>query len=527
MKLLSAILFCLCCTGIAKADMITLNPTDQNGINQALQNGGTVYLNAGVYEITGTVNIHSDTVLTGSSDAIIKVSPSSSQWFTGQTGIISCSESIKNVEISGFRIDGNCENLPASYASTPGHSHDAGRLIILGGYSNDLGSNISIHDMKLYDAFSDGAYIKYSKNVNCYNNEVSNCQHEGFYYSVVLDSTIHDNKVAAITSDGIRYDNCVNCKCYDNVLFSYSGSNNNGAYENGDNGLQIGDSGVSKGYDARNKPTTTTNIEVYGNTFAANGLQAILLDSVALESSANVFIHDNKFIGKAELETSGISFEISDSNPSTIERSEKVFTSIFDILNVNFQDSGITNQDDSKIVYSVQKNNVGNIAGGVKIVGFRNEVIIDNNTYMQDNNSTIVKSEAIMNPTLDFWNQGVDKIEKNVSIRIENGTAAAILTVKMRYYTESMFKGKLKKSYYTSTATFNDTAKAPDVYPAPQNISGVINVYPTYFEVFVPSNSLVKIRYGYDSNYTDHSFISNSRFEQKQMRETVKFFNIS
>jgi hypothetical protein len=44
MKLLSAILFLVYVTGIAKAQTITLNPCDQNGINQALEAGGTVYL---------------------------------------------------------------------------------------------------------------------------------------------------------------------------------------------------------------------------------------------------------------------------------------------------------------------------------------------------------------------------------------------------------------------------------------------------------------------------------------------------
>jgi len=335
MKLLSAILFCICCTGIAKAQTITLNPTDQNGINQALQNGGEIYLNAGVYEITGAINIHSNTVLTGSPDAIIEVSPSSSQWFTGQTGIISCSESLKNVEICGFQIDGNLGALPASFANTPGHDKDCERCILLGGYSNDYADNISIHDMKLYDSFSDGIYLRYTTGAHCYNNIISNCQHEGIFLSVALQSEMYNNQIAGITSDCARLDNCVNCKVDNNIFFSYDGTNNNGAYEHGENGLQVGDAGVSHGYDARNKPTTTTNIEVYGNTFADNGLQAILLDSAALADSANVFVHDNKFIGKDELETSGITFEISNSNPSTIGRSEQIFSSIFDILNLN------------------------------------------------------------------------------------------------------------------------------------------------------------------------------------------------
>jgi hypothetical protein len=196
--------------------------------------------------------------------------------------------------------------------------------------------NIKVHDMKLYDSFGDGCHIIYCKNAQVNNNFISNTQHEGIFWSSVLNSQIYNNQIAGITSDCARLDNCIDCVVKNNILFSYSGGNNNGEWEHGENGLQVGDGGVSHGYDARNSPTTTTNIEVFDNTFAANGLKAILLGAAALASSANVFIHDNKFIGKAELETHGISFEISNSNPSTIERSGKVFSSIFDILKQDF-----------------------------------------------------------------------------------------------------------------------------------------------------------------------------------------------
>jgi hypothetical protein len=310
---------------------------NQVQINQAISQADTVYLNSGVYMVDGTISIKSNFMLTGDPNAIIRVSGSSNQWFQGSTGIISCKESLKNVEICGFQIDGNVGALPPEFHhSRPDTSHDCEKLMILGGYSNDYAENILIHDMKLYNAFSDGVYLRFAKNSACYNNFISNCQHEGIFWTSVLNSEMYNNQIAGITSDCARLDNCVNCKVYDNILFSYSGDHNNGEWEHGENGLQVGDGGVSHGYDARNSPTTTTNIEVFDNTFAANGLQAILLGSAALESSANVFIHGNKFIGKAELETNGISFDVSNSNPSTIERSEKVFSSIFDILNQDF-----------------------------------------------------------------------------------------------------------------------------------------------------------------------------------------------
>jgi Pectate lyase superfamily protein len=131
---------------------------DEQQINERLKAGGTVYLSAGVYEIEGPIIIRSDTKLTGDPEAVIRVSSSSSQWFTGSTGIISCKESLKSVEVCGFQIDGNIGALPASYANTPRHNKDCERCILFGGDSGKYAENIKIHDMKLYNSFSDGIY---------------------------------------------------------------------------------------------------------------------------------------------------------------------------------------------------------------------------------------------------------------------------------------------------------------------------------------------------------------------------------
>src|SRR5665647_3576691 len=168
-------IFFVCCVGVAGALELTVNPTgannDQTVINQALEDvknagGGKVYLNSGVYKVDNTVIIWSNTVLTGAPDAVIMVAPTSSQWYTGSTGIISCKESVKNVEIRGFQIDGNLGAFPPGFANTPGHDKDCMRCIILHGDSGNYADNIRIHDMKLYDSFSDGMYIYYARNVS-------------------------------------------------------------------------------------------------------------------------------------------------------------------------------------------------------------------------------------------------------------------------------------------------------------------------------------------------------------------------
>lgn len=332
-------LFFISVPGVAEALELTVSPTgsnnDQTVINNALESvknagGGKVYLNSGTYKVDNTVIIWSNTLLEGSPDAIITVSPTSSQWFTGSTGIISCKEPVKNVEIRGFQVNGNLAAFPPGYANTAGHDKDCMRCIILHGNSGDYSDNIRIHDMKLYDSFSDGIYIYYARNVVVYNNFISNCQHEGVFFSVVIGGELYNNQIAGITSDCARLDNSIECRIYDNIFFSYDGTNLNGAYPHGENGIQIGNAGSSHGYDASNKPTVTTDIEVFNNTFVNNGLQAILLGS---GSNNNVFVHDNKFIGVAELEQLGIS--VKGISP-TVQQSEKVFSSIFDILKMDY-----------------------------------------------------------------------------------------------------------------------------------------------------------------------------------------------
>jgi polygalacturonase len=268
MKLLSTILFLVCCTGIAKADTV-LNPTDQNGINQALEVGGTIYLNPGVYEVTGTINIHSNTILTGSPDAIIRVSSSSSQYFTGSTGIITCTDP-QNIEVSNIQIDGNLENLSHSYNSNDQDPHDCERAIFIIGPSTERGNNITISNLKIFDTFSDGVHVRYCDNVQVSNLEESDCQHEGIYFCEDFDGAISGCHIAGITSDCLRVENCKNVLVHDNLLYSYSGSNNNGAYEHGEAGLQVGNQGRSFGTGSP-KPDSIQDIEIYNNTFANDG----------------------------------------------------------------------------------------------------------------------------------------------------------------------------------------------------------------------------------------------------------------
>lgn len=324
--------FFILSTVIAEAGEQTLSPdnghSNQNQINAALERGN-VYLQAGVYEIDNTIVMPSNRVLSGDSNAIIRVSSTSSQWFTGSTGVISCSGIANNIEISGFQMDGNIGNLPKSYANSRSDTdHDCQKLIILRGASNQFAQNIRIHHLKLYNSFSDGIFVIFGDNVQCYDNFISNTQHEGIYFSCLKNSVMYRNKIAGICSDAARLDNCVNCKVYDNLFFSYNGESY-GQYKGGQAGLQVANSASSHGYDASKKPQMTDRVEITNNTFADPGRQAIWLHNY----DGSVFVHDNEFIDSAGLETQGIPVgDISVDNPPSVEDTEAVFNSIFDFL---------------------------------------------------------------------------------------------------------------------------------------------------------------------------------------------------
>lgn len=512
-------------TGMASAagDYV-ISPTgahnDQEVINAAIKavsesGGGTVYLKAGVYLVNGPVIIKSNIKLTGDPDAIIRVSPTSSQWFTGQNGVISNpEESLRNVEICGFQIDGNIKNLPREYDSTQGHKRDCEKLILIGGWSNNFAKNIQIHHMRLYNAFSDGIYLRFTTGAAAYSNIISNCQHEGIYFSCVVNGIIRDNNIAGITSDCARLDNCVDCKVHDNLFFSYNGDTR-GAWAGGENGLQIGDSGVSHGYDGRNKPLTTTNIEVFNNTFADPGLRAIWL-----HEGKNVFIHDNKFIDAAVLETMGIPVgDISLDNMPSLEISEDVFDSLLDILNFKFYDTGHTNQTAENIYVNIEERDHGLIRAGVAIAGFSDVVYVDDVPYIPDNNSVIVKSVAIPSPAFSFGIAG--KVEQETKAEIKEGKAYATLTVKMNYVTQSRnAKGKYVTKIRTVKEDFEaEPVPAPAVLPRPTQAAFRIDQYTggvknyTTVAPAISSEGLQRIEYEYDGKVVKHVFAAGEQIK--------------
>jgi hypothetical protein len=140
--------------------------------------------------------------------------------------------------------------------------------------------------------------------------------------------------MAVITSDGGRFDNCFNGESEGNLVWKYDGSNNNKAFKGGANGFQVGDGGQSMGYDGRTNIIHTENIEIHNNTIVDPGRKSIVVDAAGQAPSDNVYIHDNIFVDTNEVKKMGIpvSDDISFDNPPSVEESDRVFSSIFDIL---------------------------------------------------------------------------------------------------------------------------------------------------------------------------------------------------
>ena len=494
---------------------------DEQLINQMLEQGGEVHLESRDYNIEGPINIpHKNTVLSGEPGTRVIVSSEiSTPWFSPTVGVVNILDPY-NVTIKNFEIDGNCHNLPREWANSgPQFDHDQEQLIKIIGNSDNFGTNIKISNMVLLNSFGDGIQARFIDGIICNDNFISNCQHDGIFFTSIVNGEIFNNKIAGLTSDCVRCDNCINNRVYKNVLFSYRGDNSNGAYQGGQNGVQVANAGSSHGYDASNKPTTTANVEVFDNVFANDMLNAVWVHSV---DQNQVYLHDNRYIQGDELETMGVPVEVDTNgdsnvsfvNPPTKEMSEKIFSSIFDVLNLTFSDSGKTNQTDSQINYSVIKTPKGRISGGIKIIGFKDMVVINGTQYIPDTNSTLVKYAAVKSPDFNFTMNNT-KITKTVDVKIENGTAYAKLDVKMEWTTTKKNKktGAITKTKHSTTATFNDSCPSPNVLERPKELKGIVYQYPTFFRVNVPvpAEGIVNMQFNYDGNSSQHNYLAGTR----------------
>lgn len=295
----------------SNSDYVCDGTDDQIQINLALawaasNPGSTIYLRGPyTYHVTNQVFIGPYTELIGDSTAVIMVPdnacgssisncvfPNGKPVITQKAGTIP-----KSIKIHGFQINGNCQNQSTKLGTAHGKVSSAGsgveRLIGLHGSSSSLASDIKIYNMKGFDSFGEFAHIYYTQNVQIYNNNLSNHQHDAIFLIEVTgdENKVYGNTIAGITDGCLRLDDCKNFEIYKNGFSSYTGDHNNGAAERGENGIQIANES--------NKTTLTNNIHVYDNTFA-NGLCGIWINDQLKKAGANsqtVLIEHNDFTG--------------------------------------------------------------------------------------------------------------------------------------------------------------------------------------------------------------------------------------
>jgi hypothetical protein len=254
---------------------------DQIEINQALKfvmdnpEYTTVYLKGPfTYTITKTVYIGNNTILTGDSDAVVKLVDDAG-WtndpmipIIGERG----DSKIENVTIGGFEIDGN----------HGGNSEDPRGE----GYYNMIyfhdAKKITVKNMYMHDGHGDGLRIHYGENIKFYNNTIYKLGHDGFYALETKNVAAWNNTITCRTNSGLRVANSNLVKFHDNKINSY--------YDGGAGGPGI----------IIEKTTGTVNdVEIYNNTIHNTFGPGLWLigygSSYSREEAQNVHIHHNIF----------------------------------------------------------------------------------------------------------------------------------------------------------------------------------------------------------------------------------------
>ena len=256
---------------------------DHVEINKALtdtynKGGGTVYLRGpNTYWIDATLEIGSNTILTGDSSACIKLVPNAG-WSVDVPLIRNKSGAQKGITIKGFEIDGNSEKQSVSRGK---------------GYYNlmyfENCKDITVTDMRLEWGTGDGLKVKNkpysyssSANIKFTGNSVYKLGHDALYVLGMNGVTVANNDVFTRTNSAFRLSSSGNAKIYNNVVHSEIGT---GGTSTGP-GIEID---KSSGYKSE-------NIEIYKNTFHTLNGAAIWIDGEDRDNvirGKNVYIHDN------------------------------------------------------------------------------------------------------------------------------------------------------------------------------------------------------------------------------------------
>jgi parallel beta-helix repeat protein len=240
---------------------------DQNSINQKLQEGGTVHLPAGIYILTDSIVLQSNTILEGELGTIITI-PNHAGWEAWKP-LISGTR-VQNVTIRNLEINANSDGN----SETP---HGEGFYNCI--YMVDS-ENVRVYNCTFHDSLGDGLRTKTSKNIKFYNNLVFRLGHEGFFGIESQDIECFNNRITTRINSALRIWNSANVKFHDNIIDAQLDG------IGGNPGIEIED---SRGF--------IKSVEIYNNVLIRTwgpGIWLIAYDAGLLRNQ-EVLIHHNLF----------------------------------------------------------------------------------------------------------------------------------------------------------------------------------------------------------------------------------------
>ncbi|MFZ2499556.1 right-handed parallel beta-helix repeat-containing protein [Methanosarcina sp.] len=208
---------------------------------------------------------------------------------------------------------------------------------------------------------------------------------------------------------------------------------------------------------------------------------------------------------------------LSDQEIEDADRAANEFDIIYKLLNLEYTDTAKTEYTSEDFDYKVIETERGKIAVKFKILGWNNLFTLNNQSYISSPDDIIVQSEVIKNPSLQDWFGGISKINKTVSVKIENGTATATMNVSVKWYNyerDSKTGAKQKGKIHISNYTFTDSCPAPLIWQESEEVKGIIYQYPDHFTLSVPNQGRFQyITYKFEENVSKHIFLVGVRNE--------------
>jgi len=265
---------------------------DHIEINNALADingmgGGAVYLKGpNTYWIGSTLVMGANTMLTGDSDACVKLVPNADTTTWGiDVPMIRNIYGADNLTVTGFEIDANSESQSVSKGQ---------------GYHNmiyfNAASNVEVSHMRMEWGCGDGLKIQNSNNIKFIYNDVYKLGHEAFYsIQGCSDGEVAYNTVYTRTNCAFRLsEGATDFSIHDNIAYSAISSGSGGSTGQA---IQL----------SKDHPETTysfNNIGIYNNKFYSmygTGIWMYALYNDNTIRAKNVHIHNNTFTKVGQL----------------------------------------------------------------------------------------------------------------------------------------------------------------------------------------------------------------------------------